>query len=364
MERQRNINAGKEVIRNVQLLRGVSALLVIFVHLDKLLSLINLPPFGGGGVDIFFVISGFIMVHTTIDREVSPRSFIAERFARIVPPYWAVTLAVFGIALIAPSLLQATHANWADLFDSLGFIPFAKSNGLIEPVLFVGWSLNYEMFFYVLFAVCLAFPTRKSGYVAIIVCLLALVAGGVLMRPTEIVARFYTTPVILDFVFGIVLGILYRHLPNRSGLTARMITVFFAVLCLVSIIALPLVSPQVSGLFVCGLPAGLLVGCALLLERWGWTITSKLPLQLGAASFSIYLIHPFVTQIGQKVGLRLHLSAITAVAMLIATLVIACVFGMLVHRLLERPLSRATRHLLRVRRLNARIDSPVVRNAT
>ena len=119
--------------------------------------------FGGAGVDIFFVISGFIMVYTTMDREITPWSFMADRIARIVPAYWAATLGVFFLALVAPSLLQTSHMQWGELFKSLVFVPFRKANGLVQPVLFVGWTLNYEMFFYLMFAAGLLNSQQKMG---------------------------------------------------------------------------------------------------------------------------------------------------------------------------------------------------------
>ena len=95
-------NARVATLQNIQALRALAALLVVFVHLGKLLGGINIPPFGHAGVDIFFVISGFIMIYTTIDRQPSPWTFVSHRLARITPIYWTVTLTVFAIALAAP----------------------------------------------------------------------------------------------------------------------------------------------------------------------------------------------------------------------------------------------------------------------
>ena len=139
-----------------------AALLVVFVHLDELLPRLGLPLFGGAGVDIFFVISGFIMVHTTMDRDdVTPWSFMAGRISRIVPAYWVATFAVFGIALVAPSLLRTPHLPVGELLQSLAFIPFVKDSGLTQPLLFVGWTLNYERFFYLVFAMGLGSSPRR-----------------------------------------------------------------------------------------------------------------------------------------------------------------------------------------------------------
>ncbi len=357
MRAQPRNKPGKDIIRNVQCLRGVSALLVIFFHLDKILLSIGLPPFGSGGVDIFFVISGFIMVYSTVDRDVSPRSFIADRVARIIPPYWAMTVAVFAIAVVAPTLLQTTRANWTELLMSLSFIPFARSGGSVEPILFVGWSLNYEIFFYALFAIGLAFPVRKLGAASVMACLALLVAIGLVLRPQGVLARFYTNPVTLDFVLGMMIGLSYRSFPSHARAGFKIATVSLVLLGMAAINLLPFIEPDVSRFVLCGLPAGVVVSGALLLERWNWTVTSRLLLRLGAASYSIYLVHPFVTQIAQKLTTRLHVNELAAVAILAATLAAACLGGMLIHQLVERPLSRATRRLLKTPRLNPRAAS-------
>jgi peptidoglycan/LPS O-acetylase OafA/YrhL len=106
-----------------------------------------------------------------MDREVTPWSFMANRIARIAPIYWTITLAVFTISPVAPSLLQATMPDWRELLKSLAFVPFEKSNGLTQPVLFVGWTLNYEMLFYALFAAGLSVRSRRLGAAGVILCL-------------------------------------------------------------------------------------------------------------------------------------------------------------------------------------------------
>ena len=112
------------MIKNIQALRALAAVMVVFVHLKILLDTIGLPLFGGAGVDLFFVISGFVMVHTTQKRPPSPSEFIRNRIARVVPVYWFMTLGVYGLALSAPRLLGATSGNVAELCKSLLFIPF------------------------------------------------------------------------------------------------------------------------------------------------------------------------------------------------------------------------------------------------
>src|SRR5438270_9012352 len=112
---------------NVQALRGLAAFLVVFVHLEVLARLAGLPGgltvFGNSGVDVFFVISGLIMVVTTSGRKQTPQGFLRNRLTRIAPLYWAITLVVFALALVAPALLQSTTADAGQLLKSLFFVP-------------------------------------------------------------------------------------------------------------------------------------------------------------------------------------------------------------------------------------------------
>ena len=128
-------------------LRAIAVLSVIFFHAG-----LDAIPGGYLGVDIFFVISGFIICFVADDRR--PAEFMWDRIARVVPLYWLLTLAATAVAFIDPSLFKSTIADPALVLQSLLFIPFVKANLTMQPVLFVGWTLNYEMFFYLVFALC------------------------------------------------------------------------------------------------------------------------------------------------------------------------------------------------------------------
>ena len=341
---------GTGVIHNVQALRALAALLVVFVHIDKLLAVVGMRPFGYGGVDIFFVISGFIMVHTTMHRDVTPWSFLANRIARIAPIYWTITIVVFITALAAPTLLQATKANWTELFKSLAFIPFRKSNGLIQPVLFVGWTLNYEMFFYALFAVGLSARDKKFGAAAVILGLVCLVAWGLVEQPEGVIASFYTASIMLEFALGMLICLTHRRISSHASTPLKIAAVVLLLAGVSGAVLLPLGLPKAPSLLVSGLPATLVLGCAVALERWGWAVTTPCWLLFGNASYSIYLTHPFVTQIVQKIVGHMELNALVAVALIAVTLASVCVVGVMAHYILERPLSNALRRLVAARR--------------
>jgi peptidoglycan/LPS O-acetylase OafA/YrhL len=155
---------------HIQALRGVAASLVVIDHaLGPLVEHGILPAWfgpvsfsiGGLGVYTFFVISGFIMINMSYDdfgHLPKAFSFATRRITRIVPTYWMATLLAFAIYTVLP---LSRHPSWLDLFESLTFIPYSTGpTADMEPVLGQGWTLNYEMFFYALFAIALILPRR------------------------------------------------------------------------------------------------------------------------------------------------------------------------------------------------------------
>ena len=133
-------------IDSIQVLRFFAAFSVMMVHLPVF-------EFGIWGVDIFFVISGFIMMYVTENNE---KFFLLKRIFRIVPLYWILTLGVFALAIFVPDVLNNTTANIVHLIKSLFFIPFDKNGTGHFPILFLGWTLNFEVIFYFLFSLSLS----------------------------------------------------------------------------------------------------------------------------------------------------------------------------------------------------------------
>lgn len=338
-----------DIVYNLQALRGVAALLVVMLHVDVLLAQVGLPKFGGGGVDVFFVISGFVMVHATRARAVTPSAFLAQRLARVAPLYWLATLAVFALALAAPRLFQSTAAHWDELIKSLLFVPFRKSSGEVEPTLFLGWTLNYEIFFYLLFACGLAFRSYAAGIAWTFGAILMLVLAGGVLRPQDVVAAFYTDPILVEFAAGMGLGLAWPHLKHTAlwpGAHAAALAI--ALFALAALIAAPLMAPRAPQLIATGAPAVVLVGAALVLERSGWALGGGVVMMLGDASYSIYLSHPFVTQAFQKAAMALNAPPVAAPFVLAACLMCVIAIGVALHRWLERPICTWVRGRLAV----------------
>lgn len=337
------------MLANIQLIRAVAALVVVFEHVDKLMNGLGLHKFGAGGVDIFFVVSGFIMVHTTRTEHPSPGLFMRKRIVRLVPIYWALTLGVFALAVIAPDLLQRTTSDFGSLLKSLAFIPFQRFDGSVFPVLFIGWTLNYEMFFYALFAIGLGFSRYVVGLACTVGALVLLVVIGEATSSRNVIVVFFTDPIILEFAFGIGLALAFARFAPRARASRATAWVLGAIGIAAFVAAIAFQSEtHTTRAFSSGIAATILVSIAVWLDASGYSVRWPLALALGNASYAIYLTHPFVTQLVQKATSDMDLNRPVIAAVVAATLAAVCAVGLAVHRCLERPLNGYARRLLRV----------------
>lgn len=334
------------MLLNIQALRALAALLVVVVHLEGLGAPLGLrqeffDPFAVG-VDLFFVISGFIMVHTTSRHPIAPGVFLLNRLARIAPLYWLLTLGVFLIALGRPAMLGGTQADWDALWRSLAFIPHERADGTLRPVLFVGWSLNLEMAFYCLFA--LALTVRGTGArvaVGVGLLLLAVALGVTMGSGMAPELRFLTQPILLEFGVGMIMGWLYPRLPSNPEVALVAAIVGLAALPLLIVVAQ---WPVPGGWPATALPAGVVVMAALVAERGGLTIGTRWLPALGDASYALYLSHPFVTQAWTVAARAADLTMPWVAPLLMAgAFLSAIVLGMMVHERIERPMGRWVR---------------------
>jgi peptidoglycan/LPS O-acetylase OafA/YrhL len=147
----------KERLYGLELLRFIAAALVLFFHI----SVIGVGEFG---VDIFFIISGFVMMYST---QTDSRNFFLKRLIRIVPLYWLVTIITFSFYYIFPSFFSLPSNDLSHLVMSLLFIPFDKNGSGHAPILSVGWTLNYEMYFYFLFSLACIISNKNRGIVVV-----------------------------------------------------------------------------------------------------------------------------------------------------------------------------------------------------
>lgn len=325
-----------ERLYGIQYLRAIAALMVVIYHAG-LRSEFDFH-IGGAGVDVFFVISGVIMWIIGTERPLDPGAFLVRRFARIAPLYWSVTLGVFVIAMAMPELMQEMHTDTGRLLLSLLFIPHMDRAGQPFPVLAAGWSLNYEMFFYLLFALAMMLP-RRFWLPAMTAGLTALSSASALQLEGSVILATYTDPMLLEFVAGLWLGWLWqrRLLPSaRAG--APMTAAGAALIAAQQLLG-------IDGLdwrpIAWGIPAVAIVLGVLAIEAEGrMPVVPRLE-RLGDASYSIYLLH------GPMVGLIWRLSGGPPLALYLPLAAMVCsAAGLLCWRLFEQPATRFTRALL------------------
>lgn len=336
-------------IASIQALRAVAALLVVFAHAAHEteaigprvgLSAID-PSFmqGGIGVDIFFVISGFIMVHSSANLFGQPgawRIFLARRIARIVPLYWLLTSVLLIGGLFAPKLLNVPMGDWQHILKSYLFIPSLRDGDEIRPVMALGWTLNLEMFFYLLFAGALLLPLRR-GMIALALAISGFALAGILLQPTQVQLAFWTQQIILEFLFGCLLALLYRQGVRLPGaIAALMVALGFAgMFRFHGLDAAATVAPALRW----GGPAVLIVGGAALYRGAPPRVASLLT-GLGNASYSLYLFHPFVLRPLRELWIRLVGGALPLEIYIAVAMIVAALASILLYRWIERPLGR------------------------
>ncbi len=334
----------------IQALRGVAALAVVLYHARQELAWRHIPvplpdiPAGAAGVDLFFVVSGFVMVHASRPLFGEPRAivtFLARRIARIVPLYWFFTFA--RVLHIAISNRHSVLLNDlpSHLFHSLSFIPAGIGT---FPIVVQGWTLDFEMFFYLCFACCL--PLRAgAGLLTLCGGLigLALLGGfGVIDGPAAAICN----PQLLEFVGGVLIGWLHAR-RIRIGLFAAALAAAAAVAALLA------TAPVLDSLapwrgVVWGMPATAIVAGATLARGGARPAWPRPLLRLGDASYSLYLSHMLVFSMTAQLALRVAVAnPLGALLYLGSSIGLALCAGFAVHRWIEVPITRVCGSLLR-----------------
>lgn len=328
---------GREKLLGIQYLRAIAALMVVYFHLIG-----QIPAYSSylvdshwirtaalpSGVHIFFVISGFVMYLTAIESR--PGRFAWRRIARIVPLYWLLTIAIAVLAVAIPHLMRRTDFTPSHLLKSLLFIPYADPThpGGFFPMLVPGWSLNFEMFFYGVFALAL-FAPMQWRLPMLLLMLGALWEGGRLLGSNE-ANSVYTSPLIILFALGLTSGWVYR----RGGL--RFPPIIGAAVVAGGFIAL--IGPWKGGLLSDFGASAAIVGGTASLDFIGVMPPLTWLATLGDASYSLYLAHLFAFGITRTLWLRLGMhGALGAESFAVTSVLAAIGLALVTYRFIERP---------------------------
>lgn len=355
----------RSIVYSIQILRGIAALLVVCHHTALQLSFRagnNTFEFGAIGVDIFFAISGFVIYLT--GRKLSWSGFFARRIVRVVPLYWFFLLLKIAFVSIGGASAVRGIGSLGYILQSFFFIPAFRNASSLDPLPLItaGWTLNFEMYFYVIFTLGLAIVGGKRVALWASGAVVVLIVAAQLLGVFPLAGRWpgpflWFHPIALEFVAGIFLAYLW----TIRFAVPIWVSAVLAVIAVSVAIVLPL--PGTFALIrplVWGVPAVLCLFALVNVERQtgfkGWPPL----LFLGDASYAIYLTHTAALPILDKAIARINLPLVASGALLVVS---SAAVGCVAHLVIEKPLTRFVSRLLIPPKPGAAVVVPAVESA-
>ncbi|MDH6229805.1 exopolysaccharide production protein ExoZ [Mesorhizobium soli] len=329
---------------NIQLLRLIAAYGIVYVHLEPAFAAI---PAGKGlidmlrfGTDLFLVVAGFLTAQILGRCGKSGLAYLRDRAIRILPLYFLFTVLAF---LVKNYATGAEPHTMRELLMSLAFVPYGP-----YPILHPTWTLVVIVEFSVITAAFQLANVRHGVYLAAaFVAALTLMGGQ--FHPTNRVLSAYTDPILMDFVFGV---LIYKFVTSRAATalpkpTLLLTAVAIIAICTGAVILRPYLWPSVPRLLALGVPtSGILLG-AVILEQVGLAVNLELVNLLAKCTYSIYLCHQFVNGVSEEI-LSYHQGTIyVPMAILAATPFMVTCIAAVIFVCIEAP---TTRYLSRVLR--------------
>ena len=342
------VNKNNSKIDSLQAIRGFASLFVMFFHgttiIDERLNYIFLNRIfsvGFSGVDIFFVLSGFIILYTSGTGKYNIKTFLKKRFIRIYPIYWLVTGLLIAVYFISPTQEQSYKGDFETILGSLILLPQKKY------IVGVAWTLTYEIIFYLIFAFSYFNHPKYLFYVLLIWLSTILICFFSYIKPASILISTLLNPLIVNFALGCLVAHLYKRYNNFKY--PRLVLSIGIILFLIlwsNYYQIKLsnddnLTEDFNQLHLFGIPSALIIFSVLYLP----IKVPKLLVYIGDASYSIYLIHGTVLSLLIKIVQKLNQSElfsnlIGAIALFMGTLIICCCFYSLIEKNLLRLLNR------------------------
>ncbi|WP_207420954.1 acyltransferase family protein [Desertivirga brevis] len=301
-------------VESIQALRAMAVVLVVYVHIVDSSTFTNpqqknffyLENWGAIGLDLFFVISGFIMTVITPNyvKTRNWKDFLLKRALRIIPIYWL--LSIFSYVV---STVRGSSFTFEKIIKTLLFLPVFDTSEFVFPIIPVGWSLSLEMYFYFVIAGLLVFANKKI-YRNLLVILFTLPVIGFFIKPEQAFYKFLFSPLLLEFALGIVSGLIFRHISSTASSSnnrrlrwwaatgtalglALMITTLFTGYS--NVADASVVSENIEKAFlrtlIWGLPSAIFLTGVVLIENLFNIKCPGIFVKLGDASYSCYLLH-------------------------------------------------------------------------
>ncbi|HBZ4240713.1 TPA: acyltransferase [Klebsiella aerogenes] len=328
------------MINNIQMLRALAVIMVVAYHSVGIVNKYGfgfvdhtlIGRWGALGVDIFFVISGFIMAMIDDNKRKSPYVFAKDRVLRIVPIYWMMTVTLILIQSIMPEIFRdtiyTTYQNIASLFFVSGYL------GFNYPTLYVGWSLELEMFFYAIFSLCLFIKNHNIKIISLVGIIFVLSILGLIK------------PISMEFAFGIIAYYASKRISlMQANIRLLLVTTLIAMVLFYSL-SIPVDLYSIERPLFAGVISFSIVFVAVLCRD----VKNNIFTEIGNASYSIYLVQVFSIPLITKIIVKLGFNLSGLLVFLIAT-IFTVVSGYIFYILIERNIVKVSKGF-RIRRLN------------
>jgi len=322
--------AAETRLNGIQMLRGLAAFAVVIYHIQLLaekngiinqIIVNNISENLYVGVDIFFVISGFIMAKTVVGSDISGLEFIRRRIIRIVPLYWVLTFFLFTSINLISNVMQISSYSYRQLLASLFFS--SDIFYMSVPIIDQGWTLEFEMFFYILISICLIFTRKRNalmltGVTLILICLLG------------------ANQMFLEFVIGITVYYINKFIYLKEILFK--FTAIFAVLIFLLLFSMDYSSDL--RVVIYGIPCALmLLACANI----NLAPTNRLVV-LGEISYSLYLSQSLLLFWFVKGSVLITNQLLQFFCLSILIPISCVVIAFFIHKFIEIPLTNLTKN--------------------
>lgn len=345
-------------IQNIQALRGAAVLSVVLFHLITIEkkyggTKVFLPEFfnfGMFGVDLFFVISGFVMIAVTRGKCKNAKQairFLYHRASRIYPTYWVYSILVLGVFLAKPSLVNSSQGNQVDILASFLLLPSE-----ILPLVMVGWTLIHEMYFYLVFFLILLLTSEKHIFKVLLLWAAILIFFNISLDSINPFTKLILHPLTIEFISGCFLAIIFYRSSEKIMKTTLLLTTAF--IGIIAAIYGHYLYQQFTGhidpqhwwrILIFGMPALLLVFFFINAERNGFVIHSSL-IKIGDASYSIYLSHILTLSAAGRIWSAFSSDSVYDNFLMVPALfILVIIVGMVSYRYVEKPLLTYSRRI-------------------
>jgi exopolysaccharide production protein ExoZ len=336
--------------RTIQAARAVAANMVMLSHLltverkdgHGFTFLPDWAHLGACGVDIFFVVSGFIMATTSV-RETWGR-FLVARATRIFPLYWVYSGVVLMVAFVAPGIVNTSFHHQPSVWRSLLLVP-----DTVDPLLAVGWTLTHEAYFYLVFTALLFLGSVRLGGLCVWAAGIFITRGLMSVLPTQEtspVLAVILNPLTFEFIGGACVGLAIGNEMSRGAKLAFIVgCAALIAVCVSTGSSSALDAAQWQRVFRFGFPfMFMLYGLAASEKIYGAKHVPEFAIRIGDASYSLYLTHVLVLSAIGRCFALLPVHNIGAEVLFVALCIVGTNgIGLLSYRWVEFPVLRMLR---------------------